>query len=134
MQGIIEESANTSFVQTMKLDHVAWKVSIYRHLIHQLPVQEGAIPDHAHCRLGDWYYHGEGKHYQNLMAYRHLEEPHKMLHVSGIQAIEAQLAGKHREVLKHLESMESASVKVVDCLSDLESAMRSSDDNHGFHH
>nr|WP_274689841.1 methyl-accepting chemotaxis protein [Spartinivicinus sp. A2-2] len=134
MQGIIEESANTSFIQTVKLDHVAWKVTIYRHLIHQLPVQEGAIVNHENCRLGEWYYHGDGKNYQNLMAYRHLEEPHKLVHTSGIQAIEAQLAGNHEEVLKHLETMESASVKVVDCLSDLESAISSSDSNHGFHH
>lgn len=134
MQGVIEESANTSFVQTMKLDHVAWKVTIYRHLIHQLPAQEGAISDHVHCRLGEWYYHGDGKHYQSLMAYRHLEEPHKMLHSAGLQAIGAYLAGHHGEALKHLEAMESASVKVVDCLTDLESAMRSSDDAHALLH
>ena len=76
---------------------------------------------HTECRLGRWYYEGEGKQrYSTSPAYSKLEQPHIGVHAAGQGALEAFAKGDERAVLKSLTAMEHASVKVFELLNELD--------------
>jgi uncharacterized phage infection (PIP) family protein YhgE len=118
---VIQGSAHTSFLQTVKLDHVVWKTEIYRFIwgmSNKTDIDE--FKDHTQCRLGHWYYEGDGKQYNKLKSFKRLETPHKAVHAEGVLAIKAYLENDEKTVIKHLENMEVASDSVIDDISHLE--------------
>lgn len=124
MSSAIAISAEKSFIQTVKLDHVVWKADVYRRYwaLSSKPVEEFA--DHHQCRLGKWYYQGDGKEcYRSLKAFRTLEEPHKQVHENGIAALRLQEQNRHEDAIAALEKIESASQKVLEELTRLEREM-----------
>ena len=119
MQEVIASSATVAFLNTVKLDHVVWKNTVY----HQL--QQGNYRDpvnsHAECRLGQWYFQGEGKaKYQHLRSFQQLDAPHKMVHEAGRQALQASAAGEFAQALHYLQQMEQSSFQVSEWLSKLQ--------------
>ena len=62
MSGTIAAAALRSFVETAKFDHLVYKFEIYKVF---LGVSEKKVEDfasHTACRLGKWYYEGDGRH------------------------------------------------------------------------
>lgn len=117
----IANSANSSFIQTVKLDHVVWKTEVYQRIWKKTNRAISAFADHTSCRLGHWYYEGEGaKNYQSLEAFRAIEAPHKQVHQNGIAALEFMESGDFERGCEALEKMERASQAVIDCLTALE--------------
>ncbi len=47
------------FMSLAKLDHIIWKVNTYISIIEERPSFQ--FVDHHNCRLGKWYYEGEGQ-------------------------------------------------------------------------
>ena len=122
MSSAIAISAERSFIQTVKLDHVVWKAEVYRRYWGMSEKAINEFADHHHCRLGKWYYQGEGfQAYRNLKAFRALEEPHKQVHENGIQALQLLEQKQVASAFAALQRMENASQKVLDELSRLES-------------
>ncbi len=116
---VIRNSSHISFLQTVKLDHVVWKAGVYRYIWNL--AEEGAqFDDHEHCRLGDWYYQGEGKKYKGLTAFKELEAPHKDVHRYGKQAMEKHDQGNEQAAYEKLKLMEQASDKLISYLDQLE--------------
>ena len=69
------------------------------------------------CRLGKWYYEGEGKTcFSQLDGYRTLEGPHLEIHRQGRMAVESYRAGNISAGLDAVEQMEAASTNVLQCL------------------
>ncbi|MDQ7049528.1 MAG: CZB domain-containing protein, partial [Enterobacterales bacterium] len=79
---------------------------------------------HTECRLGKWYYQGDGRQYADLPAFKGLEEPHKRVHAAGIEAMLAAQNNDARSSRKSLKKMEDASVEVFRLLSKLDQAAR----------
>jgi hypothetical protein len=74
------------------------------------------------CRLGKWYYQGEGNaKYSSFNAFKQLEKPHSEVHTNGLAAMVAYKEGHSEEALMKLSLMENASFKVIDLLSSLSS-------------
>jgi methyl-accepting chemotaxis protein len=74
-------SANTDnvFMSLAKLDHVLWKVNTYLSVNKGEPAFD--FVDHHNCRLGKWYYEGEGKEFFSCSNhYGSLEYPHSVVH------------------------------------------------------
>jgi hypothetical protein len=70
--------------------------------------------NHTNCRLGKWYYEGEGREcFSKLSGYREIETPHIKVHRYGIEAIQSFLAGRTDEALGDLSQMEEASMVVL---------------------
>lgn len=118
---VIQGSTHTSFLQTVKLDHVVWKSEVYRYiwgLSDKQSIEE--FKSHQNCRFGHWYYEGEGLQYKGLSSYKALEHPHVDVHKYGIQALQCHLEGDEKCAYDNLEKMESASQQVIDLLSNLE--------------
>ena len=99
------------FFNTVKLDHVLWKEAIYVHLLNN--DDENCVNQHTECRLGKWYYQGDGRKFAGTEAFRCLEEPHKLVHQCGRQALAANLIGDENAVKHYIEQMEQASVNVI---------------------
>ena len=120
MYEVITHSSLESFIQTVKMDHVVWKLEVYQMLQGMNNKSAEDFADHTSCRLGKWYYEGEGKEiFSGTTDFRAIEGPHKDIHTAGIEAIKAHLSGDTSNTLNHLSRMESASTKVINLLSNL---------------
>jgi hypothetical protein len=116
-------SAST-FIQTVKLDHIIWKAEVYKAIRGTSGKTAHDLADHTQCRLGKWFYQGDGKNnYSKLTAFRALEKPHQLVHDSGKAALDALTANNPDKMLKALDTMESASEEVAIQLNNLESAI-----------
>ena len=67
------------FMSLAKLDHVLWKVNTYYSAVTQK--EQFKFVDHHNCRLGKWYYEGDGKeNFAKTSHYSQLENPHATVH------------------------------------------------------
>jgi methyl-accepting chemotaxis protein len=121
MREIVENSANSTFLDTTKLDHVAWKNSVFQYCLG-LSTKLDAALNHRDCRLGQWYYRGEGsKLFSTTSAFKHLETPHERVHEAGNRAVELTRKGDKAGAARALGEMEDASDKVIRLLDELKS-------------
>ncbi len=125
MEGVIAGSAMKSFVEVAKIDHIVFKFRIYLAVFGLLDLKAHEVATHTGCRLGKWYYEGEGRAcFSRLPGYREIEPPHVEVHRAGVAALEAYQGGDIPGVLRQLDLMESASMRVLDNLQQMgESAM-----------
>jgi len=67
------------FMSLAKLDHILWKVNTYYSAITKK--EQFKFVDHHNCRLGKWYYEGDGKEsFSHTQHYKALEAPHATVH------------------------------------------------------
>nr|WP_086934040.1 methyl-accepting chemotaxis protein [Agarilytica rhodophyticola] len=118
----ISISSENSFIQTVKLDHLVWKSEVYRVFWKQSNKDISAFADHTECRLGKWYYQGNGKkYYSHLQSFKKMETVHHQVHEYGIAALRNVEKNNINSAFIEIEKMEDASNKVLELLSDLES-------------
>ncbi|TXH77447.1 methyl-accepting chemotaxis protein, partial [Thauera aminoaromatica] len=117
MEGVIAGSAMKSFVEVAKIDHIVFKFRIYLAVFGLLDLKPAEVSTHTTCRLGKWYYEGEGQAcFSRMPGYREIEPPHVEVHRAGVQALEALATNDMAGVLRYLDSMESASMRVLENL------------------
>lgn len=120
MKDTITYASNESFIQVVKLDHIVWKAEVYAVIFDRSNKSVDDFASHTSCRLGHWYYHGEGAHkFKGSSAFSRLEEPHKSVHRAGVEAMLAKQANDKEAVLKNLQKMESASREIITILDQL---------------
>ncbi|MGX9462267.1 methyl-accepting chemotaxis protein [Shewanella sp. A14] len=117
MKQVIGEASLTAFLTTVKLDHSVWKSNVYSILAKN--DLNTSVNSHTECRLGKWYYQGEGQQFASLSSFKAIEQPHKTVHSAGINAVEAMRLGDKDGILTHLETMEEASIRVVHAIDNL---------------
>lgn len=118
-------SANSlrAFVETAKIDHLFWKFDVYKVFLSISEKSLEDFSDHHSCRLGQWYYKGDGHHcFSRLPGYREVESPHMEVHTNGVLAIRHFREGKLREGLEALHKMEAASTRVLQNLEKIASS------------
>jgi len=126
MYTIVGRSSNDSFIQTVKLDHVVWKSGVYKLFLGMSNQSIDDFADHTQCRLGKWYYQGDGSRlYSQHKIFKELEDPHKRVHLCGIKALKLHSEGKIDQALASLQNMETASDEVMLCLSRLAENIKS---------
>jgi hypothetical protein len=77
----------------------------------------GDFAAHTHCRLGKWYYEGEGREcFSKLPGYADMELPHRRFHEAGLAALRAFQASDMDQCFARIGEMESESHKVLACL------------------
>jgi len=114
---VINQASYASFVTTVMLDHIDWKQGIYQRLQYPKEDTTQDIVSHHHCRLGKWYFEGEGKNsFAHLQSYHDMDEPHQAVHVNGVEALNANREGDRDKTIHHLKLMEDASNQVQTCL------------------
>lgn len=117
MQSVISGSSLRSFVEVVKLDHLIYKMEIYKVIMGVSNKTENDFASHLECRLGKWYYQGDGKDlFSSLGGYRELESPHQLVHQSGVSAIQYMNNDDKKSALSALKKMEDASIEVLNKL------------------
>ncbi|WP_406734932.1 CZB domain-containing protein [Vibrio scophthalmi] len=112
MQKVINLASTRAFLDTVKLDHAVWKNNIYQMIANrQFNIQ---VNSHQECRLGKWYFEGEGaKRFSHLCNFATINPPHEKVHLSGKQALKCGLNGDNEGMTQNIEAMELASQEVV---------------------
>ncbi len=124
MYGVIEKTSRSGFMQTVKLDHIMWKTDIYRNVFGFSGKSPSELSSHLLCRLGKWYYEGDGRaQLSSDQAFRRIEEPHKALHEAGFKALQAKADGQLTILMTELKRMEEASDTTLNLLTALERVM-----------
>ncbi len=105
-----ENTAEQTFMSLAKLDHIVWKVNTYLSAITRK--EQFKFVDHHNCRLGKWYYEGEGADFfKQTPSYTSLESPHSVVHNSThkiFDLMQTESIGSD-EFVKIFEEMEHAS-------------------------
>ncbi|WP_445781330.1 methyl-accepting chemotaxis protein [Shewanella sp.] len=117
MKRVIGEASMTAFLTTVKLDHSVWKSNVYSILANKDVTAN--VNSHTECRLGKWYYQGEGQQFASLSSFKAIEQPHKSVHSAGKAAVAAMQSGDESAILTHLDTMEDASIRVVKAIDSL---------------
>jgi len=114
MEQSIQSSALRTFVELAKLDHLIYKFEIYKVFFGLSDKAASDLAHHTHCRLGKWYYQGEGRtEYAQLPGYREIERPHLSVHAAGKEALTLLALGDIPNAIKAVAAMEEASLGVV---------------------
>jgi archaellum component FlaC len=117
MERAIATSALRSFAELAKMDHLIFKFDVYQVLMGLTQKRPEELVDHTGCRLGKWYYEGEGKAcFSRLDGYRAMEEPHAQVHRHGRDALAAHQSGDLAGSVEAVARMEQASRGVLECL------------------
>ncbi len=116
MTRVIFTSSTNAFIETVKLDHIMYKIDVYQYIFGMSEKKMNSFADHHHCRLGKWYYEGKGLELSSAENYRRLEQPHMNVHQSGIKAMQAKNEKRHEDCIFALYEMEIASQQVIDLM------------------
>ena len=120
MEGAIAASALRSFVELAKVDHLVYKFEVYRVFMGLSTKRPHEFESHTHCRLGKWYYEGDGKSiYSKLAGFKQIEQPHRAFHTHGMNAVEQFHSGDFEAALRGIGEMERASILVISELEHL---------------
>jgi len=126
MSDIIGQSTADSFIGTVKMDHIIYKLDVYKVVLGLTEPADEPTSNHHDCRLGQWYYKGDGyRFFRGSPAYRVLEKPHEELHRHGAAAIAAYRNGGRDLCLRALHDMDESSESVLGQLDDLEAEYKS---------
>jgi len=115
--GDISATNDEIFMSLAKLDHVIWKINTYISIIEEK--ESFNFVDHRNCRLGKWYYNGDGKKsFSSLPSFQSLDHDHAKVH-SGTKMIFDYLSnckGNMAKISMGVEEMEEASSRVFERL------------------
>ncbi|GLH57775.1 methyl-accepting chemotaxis protein [Helicobacter ailurogastricus] len=115
----IENLNNLVFCGLAKTDHVVYKGNLYG-VIFDIPNNFKVVDGH-NCRLGKWYYEGDGKtHFSNTPSYRSLEPFHNSLHndANHLVAMLKDRAGlTQKDIENSIGAVEQASKNVRDTIN-----------------
>jgi methyl-accepting chemotaxis protein len=117
MYSIIADSSQSSLIQSLKMDHLVWKMAVYQHV---MGIPNGAAEESKHDRLGNWY-DGEGRQaHGSHDAFKRLEGSLKRVQQHGAAAMRQSFDSDPESALADLSAMESASHEMLGCLSRLD--------------
>jgi DNA repair exonuclease SbcCD ATPase subunit len=112
-----EHTNDGAFVSLAKLDHVIWKINTYLSVLRGSPQLQ--FVDHHNCRLGKWYYQGDGRqHFSSTPGYSALEPHHAKVHEGTRQILSLleQRDLRFDEIRRAAADMEKGSEGVFSCL------------------
>jgi len=105
MKNVITTSSKQSLLQSLKLDHIAWKTDVYAVMMGVSHRTAEELADQHSCGLGQWQSRGD--------RVSQLDKPHNDVHQSGVAALNAFNSGDKELALTHLNKMESASEQLI---------------------
>lgn len=117
MEKAIAGSALRGFCELAKVDHLIYKFRVYKVLFGLSDETINQFTSHTACRLGKWYYEGEGKtSFSQLPGYREIEIPHKRVHDAALSALRNKADNNLIRMLEQVSIMESESLAVLEGL------------------
>jgi methyl-accepting chemotaxis protein len=118
----ISKAQDFSFASLVKMDHFLYMQNAYRIVDQGSESHEAqqVRTDHRECRLGTWYYEGQGAEmFSHVPSFSRLEQPHADVHQNVHEAV-ALLGGRwesdsetQNRIFAHFQAAEKASIQVV---------------------
>jgi hypothetical protein len=109
------------FSDLAKFDHVIFKSNLYTYFLGEATEFKGG--DHFSCRLGQWYYHGQGRDiFSGTDSFRHIELPHSIVHKEAhviMDMLDKSEKPHLDEILMHFLNIEEASKDVFTLLDNV---------------
>jgi methyl-accepting chemotaxis protein len=113
----VTSAAMLSNIELANLEEIGLKLEVYKVFMGLSNLRPEELPDATACRLGQWYYDGEGKErFAGLSGYAELEAPHREVHGFAKQALSSYYAGELGKALEELAAMERANLAVMEGL------------------
>ncbi|GHD50387.1 Chemoreceptor zinc-binding domain-containing protein [Marinobacter persicus] len=110
-------------IELANLEELEIKLTVYQILAGLSDRSADSLPAETECRLGQWYYQGDGnEHYAGRMDFKAIEEPHRLVHVYAVEAVQAHQDNRPEDALRALEAMEANNLDVMSRLRKLVSA------------
>lgn len=120
MKDLIHADTLRMFITTAKMDHLAFKMDVYKAFMGLSETKAKDLSTHHTCRLGKWYYQGAGvKCYSKLDGYKQVETPHQRIHESAYKALTLFESGDRVAAAKALQVMEVTSIDVLEHLESI---------------
>jgi hypothetical protein len=116
VKGTVNQTSLRCFAELAKIDHLVFKFEVYKVFLGTSDKKSDDISDSRSCRLGKWYYQGEGRNYSKFDGYATMEMPHSAVHKHGKDALDAFYSGRFSDGVFSLGEMEEASKGVLACL------------------
>ena len=117
MEGTISAASLRSFVEVAKVDHILYKFEIYEAFMGISGRNAEDFTLHTSCRLGKWYFEGEGKAcFSRLDGYATVDKPHQEFHQYGREAVAALRAGNPLRGMELVAKLEASSREVISAL------------------
>ena len=125
---VVSYTKNKVFASLAKVDHIIYMQNGYTLLNGLAEAQEAVAVDHENCRLGKWYYQGEGsKLFSTTNSFKQLEVHHKDVHhyvqraVANIPMNQQSGGNYNIAILDDMKLAEAASENVlnsINCMMD----------------
>ena len=115
-------------VRLTTADHVAFVQRVVSAVDEHQNLNPASLATHHGCRLGRWYDSVTDAITIGLPAYRELDEPHRLVHALGRDALAAEAAGLHAEAQAKLVALREASRGVINTLDRFEREFNASFD------
>ncbi len=96
-------------LQTVKADHVTWKIRLTAMSLGGDIIPENELKDHTQCRLGQWYYSKGQENFKNNDAFQKMERPHARVHEIGKEIASLALQGQIDAASQKIAEMEKYS-------------------------
>lgn len=113
-------AAVLSEIELANLEELEIKLTVYQILAGLCDKTADSLPDETECRLGQWYYKGDGnEQYAGQVSFRAIEEPHRLVHVYAKHAVQAHHEGRAEDALEALGLMEANNLDVMERLRKL---------------
>ncbi|STP13064.1 MCP-type signal transduction protein [Helicobacter mustelae] len=117
----VQNSNNQVFCTLAKLDHVIYKNNLYA-FVFKLSDTFNQV-DHTQCRLGKWYFEGEGKRdFSDTQGYKKLDSYHMQVHNSAnslVRSIKQKTENIQEIIDEKIQTMEQASNGVMECINEM---------------
>lgn len=104
----------------IKMAHNKWKKKLADMLGGLETMDVGNLPDHTNCQFGLWYKSDGKREFSHIPSFREIDEPHKLLHDTGLRIARLYQEGKELEALKmYIEEMEEQADELFQKLDQL---------------
>lgn len=118
--GELDDLGDDVFVSLAKIDHVLWKTNSYLSVYENKPVFK--FVDHHNCRLGKWYFEGNGqKYFSSTPSYKKLNQPHANVHNGTLKVFEnlEKETLNFKEINQAFQAIEESSTNIFSILDDI---------------
>nr|WP_283095105.1 methyl-accepting chemotaxis protein [Helicobacter anatolicus] len=117
----VQNSNNQVFCALAKLDHIIYKNNLYS-LVFKISNTFNQV-DHTQCRLGKWYFEGDGKRdFFDTQGYKKLDSFHMQVHTNAnslAQAIQQKADNLEKIIEQKIQAMENGSKGVIACIDEM---------------
>lgn len=106
-------------LQTVKADHVAWKIRLTAMAMGGDVIPDDELTDHTQCRLGQWYYSKGERDFSHIDAFKQMEQPHARVHEIGKEIASLALQGQTDAACHKIQEMSGYSNQLFEHIQEL---------------